>query len=463
MRTHTYTARSRMPAPPEELFAWHLRDGALERLLPPWQHARVVRQRGSPATHGEVDLRFRLAGVPVRFGARHTEFEPNTSFRDEQRRGPFRRWRHTHQVRPAPTDDSSALLEDRVDYALPADRIVRRAIERELERMFAFRHDVTAHDLKRHQQFAALGLQRIAITGASGLIGSALRAYLGTAGHQLMPVVRRHGAGPETIFWDPQGGEIDAERFERLDAVIHLAGANVGKRWSAEHKRAIRESRSVGTRLLCETLARLSHKPRVLISASATGYYGDRGDELLDENSAPGDDFLASVCREWEAATEPARDAGIRVVNLRIGMVLTPGGGGLERMLPAFRLGVGGRIGSGRQWMSWIALDDLLGVFEYAMFEERLEGPVNATSPGPVTNAEFARTLGKVLRRPALLPVPSFAVKAAFGEMGEALVLSGARVMPKKLQEAGFEFFWPDLESALRHLLGRNRLESVSA
>lgn len=463
MRTRTFTARSRMPAPPDELFAWHLRDGALERLLPPWQRPRVVRRRGSPATRGVVDVRLRVAGMPVRIRSQHTDFEPGTLFRDEQRRGPFRRWVHTHQVRPDPTLNSGALLEDRVDYALPADRLARHTTRRELERMFAFRHDVTAHDLKRHQQFADRGLQRVAISGASGLIGAALRAYLGTAGHQLMSLVRRQDGGPDTIFWKPQAAEIDAERLERLDAVVHLAGENVGRRWNEARKRAIRESRIQGTRLLCETLAKRDHKPRVLISASATGYYGDRGDELLDESSAPGSDFLASVCQEWEAATAPAREAGIRVVNLRIGMVLTPSGGGLQRMLPAFRLGGGGPIGSGRQWMSWIALDDLLGVFEYAMFDERLEGPVNATTPNPVTNAEFARTLGRVLRRPAFVPVPSFAVKAAFGEMGEALVLNGARVLPTKLQQAGFEFFWPDLESALRHVLGRNRIESVSA
>jgi uncharacterized protein (TIGR01777 family) len=253
--------------------------------------------------------------------------------------------------------------------------------------------------------------------------------------------------------WNPDTGQIDLSRASALDAVIHLAGEPIAKRWTPDVKRRIRDSRVTGTRLLSEALARLRAPPKVLICASATGWYGDRGGEWLDENSAPGRGFLAETCQEWESAAAPAREAGIRVVNLRIGLVLSPRGGALAKMLPAFRLGLGGRLGDGRAWWSWITMDDLLEVIQHALANESMYGPVNAVSPNPVTNAEFTNTLGRVLHRPTLIPAPRFALEIIFGEMGREALLPSFRVKPATLIEAGFRFRFPELEAGLRHLL----------
>jgi uncharacterized protein len=295
----------------------------------------------------------------------------------------------------------------------------------------------------------------IVVTGASGLIGSAVVARLTAGGHRVRRLVRRP-AQAEEITWDPAIGKIDSRGLEAVDGVIHLAGENIGARWTRSRRARIRESRVGGTRLLSETLAGLGRPPRFLISASAVGIYGDRGDQVLTESTPPGDaarDFLVSVCREWEAAAAPARDAGIRVVHPRFGLVLAPGGGALRKMLLPFRLGVGGRIGSGAQWMSWVALEDVVGAVEYLLTAESLEGPVNVSAPEPITNRELTRTLGRVLGRPAVIPVPATALRLVFGEMADRTLLSSARVVPARLIESGYRFTFPALEGALRSML----------
>jgi uncharacterized protein (TIGR01777 family) len=290
----------------------------------------------------------------------------------------------------------------------------------------------------------------------SGLVGSQLAAFLGTAGHDVRGIVRRKSGAAGEVLWNPSGRIIDAGALEGMDAVVHLAGESIaGGRWSSESKQRILASRIDGTRLLCETLAGLSRRPRVLVSASAIGFYGDRGDVMLDENSAVGEGFLPDVCRQWEAATAPARDAGIRVVNLRIGVVLTPLGGALAQMLPPFRLGVGGPLGSGNQFVSWISLDDLMGAVLHCIATASLQGPVNAVAPAPVTNAALSRDLAAVLHRPALLKVPAFALRTLLGEMADALLLASARVLPHRLVESGFVFRGGRLHDALADMLGR--------
>ncbi|MEX2307697.1 MAG: TIGR01777 family oxidoreductase [Pirellulales bacterium] len=300
----------------------------------------------------------------------------------------------------------------------------------------------------------------IAVTGSSGLVGTALVDALEAQGQHVRRIVRRptkgqgQGQGHDEIRWDPAGGTIEAAQLSGVDAVVHLAGEGIAAhRWSESVKNKIRDSRVKGTRLLCETLASLAVKPAVLVSASAIGYYGDRGDEPVDESSPPGRGFLAEVCQAWEAATHPARDADIRVVNLRIGVVLSSKGGALAQMLTPFRLGLGGVIGSGRQYISWIALDDLVRVVQFTLHAAALCGPVNAVAPAPATNREFTKTLGHVLRRPTVLPMPAAAARLAFGEMADAMLLGGARVEPRALSAAGFEFKFPQLEPALRHVL----------
>ena len=296
----------------------------------------------------------------------------------------------------------------------------------------------------------------ILVTGSTGLVGSAVVPFLTTGGHRVVRLVRGTACGPDEVEWNPQAGTIDAAKLEGLDAVGHLAGENIATgRWSAAKKARIRDSRVNGTRVLSEALAKLSRKPRVLVGASAIGFYGERGDDVMTESSNTGTSFLCNVCRDWEAATEAARSAGIRVVNLRIGVVLTPRGGALEKMLLPFKFCAGGVVGTGRQFWSWIALDDVVGVIHHAITHEELSGPVNAVSPEPATNRDFTKTLGRVLGRPTIAPLPAFVVKLLMGEMGEELLLASTRVVPNRLQATGYQFRCPTLDGALRHLLGR--------
>jgi uncharacterized protein (TIGR01777 family) len=298
---------------------------------------------------------------------------------------------------------------------------------------------------------------RILVTGSNGLIGHALLADLSAKGHHVVTLTRSkaHATGRH-ILWDPIAGVIDKDDLEDFEAVIHLAGESILGRWTPNKKARILESRAKGTRLLCETLARTRNRPRVLVSASAVGYYGDRGGQLLDEESSAGSLFLSEVAKAWEDATKPAASNGIRVVNLRIGFVLSQDGGGLATMLLPFKLGLGGRVGSGRQYLSWIAIDDLVGAISHAILTDSLRGPVNAVAPNPVTNQEFTKTLGSVLRRPTIFPFPAIAARLVMGEMADELLLSSARITPSRLLASGYKFQFPELKEALRHVLGRN-------
>jgi uncharacterized protein (TIGR01777 family) len=297
---------------------------------------------------------------------------------------------------------------------------------------------------------------KIVLAGGSGLIGSALLPALTAAGHDLVRLVRREPSAPGEIFWDPARGTIDAGALAGIEAGVHLSGATIDQRWTQARKHEIRESRVESTRLLATTLAGLEPKPLVLVSAGGVGIYGDRGDEVLTEESEPGSGFLAEVAVAWEAAAEPARTAGIRVVNFRHGVVLSRRGGALARMLTPFRLGVGGRIGSGRQWLSWVAIDDLVSAYLFALDHGELAGPVDLTSPSPVTNDRFVKALGRALRRPTVLPLPAFAVRTLFGEMGDAALLQGQRALPARLLGAGFEFRYAELDAALERVLAED-------
>jgi uncharacterized protein (TIGR01777 family) len=296
---------------------------------------------------------------------------------------------------------------------------------------------------------------KIIVSGSTGLVGSALVRRLEAAGHSVVSLTRS-AAGSQGIHWDPAAGTIAAAALEGFDAVVHLAGENIAAgRWTAAKKARIRGSRVLGTHLLAETLARLAYPPKVLASASAIGYYGSRGDEILTESSPAGAGFLADVCRDWEQATDAAEKKGIRVAHLRFGVILSPEGGALAKMLLPFKLGVGGQIGNGRQFMSWIALDDTAEAVRHVLETETLRGRVNVVAPNPVTNYEFTKTLGRVLGRPTVLPMPAFAARLAFGEMANELLLASTRVQPTRLLEHGFTFRHPRLDEALRHLLGR--------
>jgi uncharacterized protein (TIGR01777 family) len=306
---------------------------------------------------------------------------------------------------------------------------------------------------------------KIAVTGSSGLIGSALTTSLQRAGHEVVRVLRRPPRpGESAVQWDPASGSIDADGLEGIDAAVNLAGAGIGdKRWTDGYKRTVLESRTRGTELLSRTLAGLASPPSVLVSGSAVGYYGDAGDRPVDETGPAGDDFLSSVCVRWEAAADPAREAGIRVATVRTGIVLSAEGGALAKLLPLFKLGLGGRMGSGSQWWSWITLDDEVAAIGW-LLDHDVAGPVNLVGPNPATNAELTRTLGAVLHRPTVLPVPSFGPKLLLGsELAETLLFSSQRALPAVLEQAGFSFAHPTLGEALRHVLDRPAAGSEAA
>ncbi|GIX49643.1 MAG: hypothetical protein KatS3mg131_3854 [Candidatus Tectimicrobiota bacterium] len=461
MRPRLFVRRTRLPAAAEDAFRWHACPDALARLAPPWLPVTVLSRSGGLEDGARVVLGLRRGPVHWRWVAEHRDCLPGRQFCDVQVAGPFAFWEHTHRFEPAGPE--ACILEDRIRYRLPfgpgGQLLAGWLVERQLARLFAYRHAVTAQDLAAHAPCREGKPMHVLVSGASGLIGSALVPFLTTGGHRVTRLVRTTPPPEGAVAWNPDYGELEASALEGLDAVVHLAGENIARgRWTPEKKARIRDSRVHGTRLLCETLARLERPPQVLVSASAIGYYGNRGDELLREESPPGDDFLAQVCRDWEAATAPAAARGIRVVNLRLGVVLSPRGGALAQMLTPFRLGLGGVVGTGRQYISWIAIDDVVEIIHFCLLTESLKGPVNAVAPQPVTNAEFTRTLGRVLRRPTLLPLPAAVARLLFGEMADALLLASTRVEPARLLASGYRFRYPELEGALRHLLGKPRV-----
>jgi uncharacterized protein len=401
-------------------------------------------------------LSSRIGPFPIRWVAEHSDYVDGRQFCDEQREGPFRFWRHTHRFEDR---SGGSVLRDEIEYELPAgvlgSWLGSRFVRDRLVRMFRYRHRTTRDDLSLLAARPDHRHESIAVSGSHGLVGRELIPLLTTGGFRIVRLVRRAAADGE-VHWSPELDRFDATPLEGLGGVVHLAGENIASgRWSTRRKELIRRSRVDGTRVLCEGLARLKHPPRTLIAASAIGFYGDRGDEWVDEQSASGEGFLSEVARQWEAATRPASEAGIRVVLLRLGVVLSPRGGALANLLPPFRCGVGGRIGRGDQYWSWVSIDDVGGAVFFALTTPEMSGPINVVAPQPVTNGEFARILGRVLGRPACVPFPAVAARALLGEMADALLLSSTRVRPTCLLDVGFPFRHTDLESALRHLLGR--------
>lgn len=456
---HTFRRELRVPHPVETLFAWHERPGAFERLSPPWDKPRVLEHIGGIRDGARVVLQVHAGPIPTTWTLEHRDYIANRQFRDVMKSGPFAHWDHLHAF--APADAGGSVLDDRVEYALPlgglGNFVAGDYTEGTLARVFAYRHAITAGDLARHAEFAPRGLMRIAITGATGFIGTQLAAFLSTGGHEVLRIGRGDVVpGRTDISWDPARGKLDARALEGVDAVIHLAGASIAERWTSAHRTAIRDSRVEGTSLLAHTLASLSRKPRVLLSGSAIGYYGrSRGDEVLDERSAPGTDYLAETARQWEGATAPAERAGIRVVHLRTGIVQGAAGGALAKQAPLFKLAAGGKLGDGKQWVSPIALDDEITAIHFCMMRDDIRGPVNIVSPTPVTNAEYTQVLSDVLDRPAFTNAPAFALRLLLGsEMADSTVLASQRVMPAVLQRAGFRYRLPELERMLRFELG---------
>jgi uncharacterized protein (TIGR01777 family) len=455
----TFERTVRLPVPAAQAFAWHERPGALERLTPPWEKVRLVARSGDGLKPGaRVTLENRLGPLRLRWEAEHRDYVPGKLFRDVALSGPFARWDHRHEFLDTP--DGGGELRDRVAYALPGGAPGRwlggRFVRGKLRALFGYRQAVTRDDLRFALDHADAPSLRVLVSGASGLVGGALVPFLRTQGHTVLRLVRHAPRAADEIFWNPDSGEVALENAGEIDAVVHLAGAGIADaRWSEARKKLIRDSRVRGTRVLAEALAARARPPRVVVGGSAIGYYGDAGDAWLDEASSAGAGFLADVTQAWEAAWAPLDAAGSRRVYLRTGVVLSPAGGALAKMLTPFKLGLGGPVGAGRQWWSWISIDDLVGAIGHALVTSGVRGPLNAVAPAPVTSAEFARTLGAVLRRPACLPAPAFALRLALGEMADEALLASQRVRAGVLAESGYRFRHENLEAALRHLLGR--------
>ncbi|WP_018179210.1 TIGR01777 family oxidoreductase [Jongsikchunia kroppenstedtii] len=439
-------------APRDEVFAWFGRPGALQRLSPPWAPLRPISQTDS-LERGQTLLR--LPGGLL-WAAEHDPagYDESRQFVDEigvdgVRSLPARlavpRWRHTHAFEAV--DDAHTRVIDRIDSPVPGFA---------LRRMFDYRHAQLADDLRAHQVARASGTDptTVAVTGSSGLVGTALTAFLSTGGHRVIRLVRGNPQHPDERHWNP--ADPDSALLDGVDAVIHLAGESIAGRFTAEHKDAIKNSRIEPTRKLAELAARTDGL-RAFVSASAIGYYGsDRGDESLTEDSDHGDDFLADLVADWEHATVPAEQAGVRTVMVRTGIVQSPLGGTLRLLLLPFRAGLGGRLGDGTQWLSWIGIDDLVDIYHRALWDTELSGPVNGVAPAPVRNSDYTNALAGCLRRPAVLPVPSFGPRLLLGKEGaRELAYASQRVEPSRLAARGHRFRYSDIEPALRHLLGK--------
>lgn len=447
--------------PLDEVFAWHTRPGAMRRLVPPWQPMTVVKETDSLAD-GQAIL-----GLPggLRWIAQHDPagYDPPHQFVDVLSSDGLMTWpprvigwwRHTHRYSDAgagPSGEGTTRVHDIVDTTVPGAA---------LRSTFAYRHRQLAEDLAAHADAAGAGRMTVAITGSAGLVGTALSAFLSTGGHRVIRLVRRDPAGPDERRWDPEHPAADL--FGGVDAVVHLAGESIAGRFTESHRRAIRDSRIEPTRRLAEIAAAAGPGLRAFVSASAIGYYGyDCGDIVLDEDSPRGDGFLADVVADWEQATAPAAAAGLRVVPVRTGIVQAAAGGTLRLLRPLFAAGLGGRLGGGRQWLSWIGIDDLLDVYYRALYDERLTGPVNAVAPNPVRNSDYTAALAGVLHRPALLPVPSFGPRLLLGRQGAVeLAEANQRVAPAKLTALGHRFRQPEIADALGHQLGRDPAPGV--
>lgn len=460
--SNTYERRGAMPVAAEALGAWHFRAGAIHRLIPPWERIEVRREAAPLVDGARAEIVIRKGPLSTTLVAVHEEVDPPRQFVDRQEKGPFGSWRHRHRfIADGP---ARSILEDSIRFDLPfgpLGQLARRPFLAEIDRQFAFRHARTASDLRRHAEIEArFGARRlrVGVTGASGLVGTQLCAFLSTGGHEVVRFARGRSAGEGVRPWNPDDPErgLDPSLVEDLDVMVHLAGESIAAgRWTAERKRRILESRTKGTAAVARAIARANRRPEVLLSASAIGFYGDRREESIDERSGSGAGFLPDVVRAWEDATVAARDAGVRTVHMRFGVVVAAAGGALGKMLPAFRFGAGGPIGSGRQGMSWISLDDLIGAALFVARDPSIAGAVNFVSPSPLAQRDFARVLGRVLRRPSFAPLPAAVVRLAFGELGQRLLLEGAFVRPAALERSGFRFEHPDLESALRLELGR--------
>ena len=445
----------------DSTFKWFEHEGSFRRLMPPWEVAEEVRADETLNVGSQRVFRFPMGPLKMTWVAEHTAYNPPHHFADKMVKGPFWHWTHNHNL--SEVDGKTEVIDD-VTYQVPfgalgnlADTVLGgMLVKSRLSRMFKARELRLQRDLERHSHFSHLPRKKILVAGSSGMIGTQLVAFLDTGGHDVWRLVRRTlNPGANEIRWDPDNGDFDPNLLSGFDVIIHLGGEPIGeKRWNDKRKQMIRDSRVKSTKLLTDAIVSLDKKPESFILASAIGRYGDRGNEELTETSEIGQGFLPDVCREWESAASAAEEAGVRTIFLRTGIVLAATGGALGKMLLPFKMGAGGPMAGGKQWMSWISLDDQIYAMNHLMMEGSSKGVYNVTAPYPVRQRRFAKLLGKVLRRPAFIPLPKFAIKLMFGEMGERLTLDSQRVLPDRLLAEGYKFVHENLDDGLRDSLG---------
>lgn len=460
---HEYTHN----ATQEEIWKWYDSPGAFRRIMPEWEGISPI-QAGALRDGEETIFKVSLGPVKQKWIARHHSVKPGESFADTMVKGPFGAWDHQHEF--IPKSDNETVVSDTVNYRLPFHIFTGWSagftVLPRMRQMFHYRSTRVTKDLDRISQYENKPRQKVLVSGSTGMIGLQLCAFLEAGGHEVYRLLRPKTRLPpdvnsdKVVIWDDITGDIIKGDMEGFDSIIHLAGAGIGdKRWSKKRKKLIRDSRVIPTTNLSKIISNLENPPKKLLCASAVGFYGNRGTEVIDETSEPIDDFLSTICQEWENSTSAASESGVNVIHMRTGIVVSPFGGALAKLLLPAMMGAGGPVGGGKQIQSWISLDDEIYAIHHLMMEESCNGAYNLTAPKPVSQKQFMKVLGKVLRRPAFIPLPGFVLKLMYGEMGKKLVLEGQDVRPSRLLESGFKFTHTELEDCLRNCLGKIKLK----
>ncbi|MDN5868756.1 MAG: TIGR01777 family oxidoreductase, partial [Candidatus Nitrosocosmicus sp.] len=461
-----FVKRTALLSNTEDVFEYHRREGALKRLIPPWSSIKVIKSDNDIKNGSVTILKLKYGPIGIKWIAQHLGYMQNRQFQDRMIKGPFKNWLHTHSF--IPDEFSRCIMEDRIDYTPPLGTIgpkyINNAVQTNLHQLFHYRHRILNNDMRLWKLVGTGRRKRILIMGSNGLIGSSLIPLLQTVGeHQVIRMVRHSSSNThsdlQVVKWDPEKDKINLDDLEGYDVIIHLGGENIFGRWSDSKKQRIVESRVKTMRLLCNSIINLTNPPSTLICASAVGFYGNRGDEVLTEESTLGSGFLSDVCQKWEESTEIAKSIGVRVINTRFGMVLTPRGGILQKLVKPSIFKIGLRMGKENQYISWVSIEDVIGSILYAINNSAVKGPINVVSPNPITMLNFSEILSRVLENKIMIPLNKRILKLVFGEFADNIVLSSSFVLPKKLSYSGYPFMNTDLKDTLRFLLGRQIIE----